>query len=168
MHPDLVPMHGFTRFDESLIVIDLLNTGIICRAREDLQACLAMSDRFAGHATDVEPLLGKYRATYLEQVRDPSVGALGDDQAQAAPHVHCPYRYQLAGHVHPALRPVLDTPATDHRHVMSLDLFGSANGARKAADRLLPVLRDRFGHPRDERAAEGRPAVGRHHGQVSR
>jgi transcriptional regulator with XRE-family HTH domain len=66
------PFHGFALFDDSLVLIDLFNTGLLSRGRKDVQAYRAVFDTLQAQATVIEPLLAKYQAIYLEQLRDPS------------------------------------------------------------------------------------------------
>jgi transcriptional regulator with XRE-family HTH domain len=65
------PVHGFTIFDESLVIIDLYNTGLISRGRGDLATYRTVFDILADQATDIEPLLAKYETMYLDQLRNP-------------------------------------------------------------------------------------------------
>jgi hypothetical protein len=66
---DIPPLHGFVLHDDKLIVIDAYNTGLISRGRSDVESYRRVFDEFEAHATDIEPLLDKYEALYVEQVR---------------------------------------------------------------------------------------------------
>jgi len=71
------PLHGFALFDDKLIIVDLYNTGLISRQRRDVESYLRLFDMFEGRATELEPILAKYQALYVEQLRRPSAGPAG-------------------------------------------------------------------------------------------
>jgi hypothetical protein len=78
--PDDVPaeiplLHGFTLFDESLVVIDLYSTGILSRSRRVVESYRRVFDGLIGSAVPIGSLLDKYEAYYLDllqQTRTPS------------------------------------------------------------------------------------------------
>lgn len=69
---DLAPMHGFTLLDDRLIIVDLYNTGLISRGRNDARQYRQVFDWFEGRAeTDIDPILARYEALYIESLRTP-------------------------------------------------------------------------------------------------
>ncbi|MFC7532283.1 helix-turn-helix domain-containing protein [Actinoplanes sp. GCM10030250] len=70
---DLPPLHGFTLLDDTLVVIDVYNTGLITRGRNDVGRYRQVFDLFRSNATEeVHPLLDKYEAHYIDQLRSRS------------------------------------------------------------------------------------------------
>lgn len=68
---DLPLLHGFFLFDDKLVVVDLYNTGLISRSRRDVQSYQRVFDTLSEQATDLEPLLDRYRALYIEMLQAP-------------------------------------------------------------------------------------------------
>jgi len=67
---DIPPLHGFTLFDDDLVVIDVYNTGLTARGRTDVANYRHVFDRFERQAvTDIGPILDRYEDLYLEQYR---------------------------------------------------------------------------------------------------
>ncbi|MEU4425865.1 helix-turn-helix transcriptional regulator [Actinoplanes sp. NPDC024001] len=67
---DLPPMHGFTLLDDTLVVIDVYNTGLTSRGRNDVELYRRVFDVFQSSATDeVGPMLDRYRTDYIDQLR---------------------------------------------------------------------------------------------------
>ena len=65
------PLHGFTLFDEALILIDAYNTGLTTRGRTDIKQYRQVFEEFQAHATtDVEPILARYEKLYLDQLNE--------------------------------------------------------------------------------------------------
>lgn len=65
-------LHGFTLFDDRLVVIDLYNTGLTSRGRTDVASYHHVFDGFERRATtDIGPVLDRYREAYIEQLRRP-------------------------------------------------------------------------------------------------
>ena len=70
-------LHGFSLFDDELVVVDLYNTGLTSRSHRDLQSYRRVFDTLDEQATDIEPFLDKYQALYIETLRSaPKVAAL--------------------------------------------------------------------------------------------
>jgi len=70
---DIPPLHGFTLYDDKLIVIDAYNTGLTTRGRADLEIYRRVFDDFQERATtDIEPVLAKYEELYVDQLRSQS------------------------------------------------------------------------------------------------
>jgi transcriptional regulator with XRE-family HTH domain len=68
---DIPPLHGFTLLDANLVVIDVYNTGLITRGPLDVATYRRVFDMFDARAVDaIEPILAKYEAFYLEQLRN--------------------------------------------------------------------------------------------------
>jgi transcriptional regulator with XRE-family HTH domain len=72
--PDSAPadvplLHGFTVFDDELVVIDLYNTGLISRSRRDVQTYHRVFTTLEEHATDIAPFLDRYETTYIEMLQ---------------------------------------------------------------------------------------------------
>jgi len=67
---DIPPLHGFTLFDDKLIVIDAYTSGLTTRGRADLASYRRVFDEFQERARmDIEPVLDKYESFYLDQLR---------------------------------------------------------------------------------------------------
>lgn len=63
------PLHGFTLFGDSLVVIDVYNTGLISRGRSDVRQYRQVFDLFdAVTAPDVNAILDAHEARYVEQL----------------------------------------------------------------------------------------------------
>lgn len=63
---DLPLLHGFTVFDDELVVIDLYNTGLISRSPRDVESYQRVFTTLEQHATDIAPFLDRYESTYIE------------------------------------------------------------------------------------------------------
>jgi transcriptional regulator with XRE-family HTH domain len=63
------PMHGFTLFDDKLVVIDIYNTGLISRGRKDVEIYHEIFETIHGSASPIEPLLDKYQALYVDAIQ---------------------------------------------------------------------------------------------------
>jgi len=66
---DLPLLHGFTVFDDELVVIDLYNAGLISRSRRDVESYRRVFATLEEHATDIAPFLDTYEATYIEMLQ---------------------------------------------------------------------------------------------------
>jgi transcriptional regulator with XRE-family HTH domain len=66
---ELAPIHGFTMLDDSMLIVDVFNTGILTRGRKDVESYRRVFDVFEGHAVPPEPLLDKYEAYYIDRLR---------------------------------------------------------------------------------------------------
>jgi transcriptional regulator with XRE-family HTH domain len=66
---EIAPVHGFSLLDEKLVVMDIFNTGLISRSRNDLESYRRVFDIFDQQASDVEPMLDKYHVYYLDKLR---------------------------------------------------------------------------------------------------
>ncbi len=66
----IAPVHGFVLLDDATVVVDLFNTCVLSRGRTDLRLYRAVFDAYEEHAvTDIEPILERYTAHYLELLR---------------------------------------------------------------------------------------------------
>ena len=63
------PMHGFTLLNDKMVEIDVYHTGLFSRGRQDVETYRQIFDMFRGDARDVGPVLDKYEALYLKQLR---------------------------------------------------------------------------------------------------
>lgn len=64
------PMPGVT--NEPTIVVDGFNTGLVSRGRDDARQYRQVFDWFEGRAeTDIDPILARYEALYIESLRTP-------------------------------------------------------------------------------------------------
>lgn len=64
------PLHGFTLFDDDLVVIDIYNTGLTARGRTDVAHYRHVFDQFRQQAiADIGPVLDRYETVYLELYR---------------------------------------------------------------------------------------------------
>ena len=63
------PMHGFVLHDDNLVIIDVYNTGLLSRSHKDVEGYHRVFRIFEEHATDIGPILDKYQALYIEQLR---------------------------------------------------------------------------------------------------
>ena len=69
---DVPPMHGFTLLDDRMVIVDLYNTGLITRGRNDARQYRQVFDWFEGRAeADTDPMLARYEALYIERLRAP-------------------------------------------------------------------------------------------------
>jgi transcriptional regulator with XRE-family HTH domain len=60
------PMHGFVVLDDSMIIIDVYNTGLTSRGRSDAEQYRRVFDVFEEHArTDIEPILRIHEELYV-------------------------------------------------------------------------------------------------------
>lgn len=68
--PSSVPaMHGFTLLDDTMVIIDVYNTGLISRGRMDAEIYRSIFETFEGEAVALEPIIEKYESFYVEQLR---------------------------------------------------------------------------------------------------
>ncbi|MFI6076282.1 helix-turn-helix domain-containing protein [Actinoplanes sp. NPDC051343] len=65
----LAPMHGFMVVDDSLLIVDVFNTGLLSRSRTDIASYRRIFDIFAGQAGPPESLLDKYESYYIDRLR---------------------------------------------------------------------------------------------------
>ncbi|WP_083448687.1 helix-turn-helix domain-containing protein [Actinoplanes rectilineatus] len=66
---EVPPLHGFTMLDDDLVIIDVYNTGLTSRGRNDVERYRQVFDLFQGSATgDLSPVLDKYRKLYIGQL----------------------------------------------------------------------------------------------------
>jgi transcriptional regulator with XRE-family HTH domain len=63
------PMHGFTLLDDKMVEIDVYHTGLFSRGRKDVEVYRQIFDLFRGDAREIGPVLDKYEALYLDQLR---------------------------------------------------------------------------------------------------
>lgn len=68
---DIPLLHGFSLFDDGLVVVDLYNTGLVSRSRRDAESYRRVFDTLQEHATGIEPALDKYQALYIEMLQTP-------------------------------------------------------------------------------------------------
>jgi transcriptional regulator with XRE-family HTH domain len=67
------PLHGFNLFDDTMVIIDVYNTGLVSRGRNDAVRYREVFDAFEESAAgDSGPILEKYEERYIEQLRRPS------------------------------------------------------------------------------------------------
>ncbi|MEV6847527.1 helix-turn-helix transcriptional regulator [Actinoplanes sp. NPDC051411] len=69
--PDGAPMtipalHGFTLFDEEMVIVDIYNTGLISRGRRDVAIYHQVFGLNLDRAVPIGPVLDKYQALYIE------------------------------------------------------------------------------------------------------
>jgi transcriptional regulator with XRE-family HTH domain len=63
------PLHGFTLFDDDMVVIDVYTTGLVSRSSADVQQYRQVFELFWDVATDdIGPLCDRYEAYYIEQL----------------------------------------------------------------------------------------------------
>ncbi|MBB4744983.1 transcriptional regulator with XRE-family HTH domain [Actinoplanes octamycinicus] len=75
----LPPLHGFTVYDEDMVVIDAFNTGLLSRGGGVVRQYRHVFDLFRQVATtDIEPILDRYRTWYLAQLTDDGGGQSSD------------------------------------------------------------------------------------------
>jgi hypothetical protein len=64
------PMHGFVIYDDSFLVIDSYNTGLISHGRSDVAQYRFLFEYFSAKATsNVAPIFDRYRKIHLDQLR---------------------------------------------------------------------------------------------------
>jgi transcriptional regulator with XRE-family HTH domain len=66
---DLAPMHGFSMLDETMVILDVFNTGILTRGRQDIAGYRRVFDVFEAHAVPAEPLLDQAEAYFLDRIQ---------------------------------------------------------------------------------------------------
>lgn len=67
---ELVPVNGFELFDDRLVEVDLLNTGLTTRGAADVALYRRAFDAYADQATtDIGPILDRYMDHYLDLIR---------------------------------------------------------------------------------------------------
>lgn len=66
---ELPPMHGFAMLDESMVILDIFNTGILTRSRKDIESYRRVFDVFETHAVAPGDFLDKYEAYYIDRLR---------------------------------------------------------------------------------------------------
>jgi transcriptional regulator with XRE-family HTH domain len=77
--PDIAPvelplLHNFMLFDDKFVMIDLYNTGLTSRSRNDVESYRKVFDAFAEHAVDISPLLDRYELQYIESLHRTRMG----------------------------------------------------------------------------------------------
>lgn len=72
---EIPPVHGFVILDESMVVIDLYNTGILTRGRRDVESYRRVFDLFDANAVRPEEFLEKYESYHLDRLRARRSGA---------------------------------------------------------------------------------------------
>jgi len=66
----LPPMHSFNIYDDEIVMIELLNTGIISQGKADIRAYRSAFDSFRSQATvEIDPILDEYLEVYLDEAR---------------------------------------------------------------------------------------------------
>ncbi|MEU4238700.1 helix-turn-helix transcriptional regulator [Actinoplanes sp. NPDC026619] len=76
MLPDDAPvgvplMHGFSLYDDTLVVVDLFNTGLISRSRRDVESYRQVFDILDEQTVDIGPILDRYESSYIEMLQKP-------------------------------------------------------------------------------------------------
>jgi transcriptional regulator with XRE-family HTH domain len=66
---ELPPMHGFTMLDDSMVVLDIFNTGILTRNRKDVESYRRIFESFEANAVPPGPLLDKYENFFIDRLR---------------------------------------------------------------------------------------------------
>jgi transcriptional regulator with XRE-family HTH domain len=66
---ELPPLHGFWVQDDSMVILDVFNTGILTRGHKDVEIYNRAFEIFQASAVGVEPLLDKYEAYYIDRLR---------------------------------------------------------------------------------------------------
>jgi transcriptional regulator with XRE-family HTH domain len=67
---EVPPLHGFTLYDDRMVLIDVFSTGLSSRARADLASYRTVFDRYERHvAADSSPILRRYREYYIDRLR---------------------------------------------------------------------------------------------------
>lgn len=65
-------LHSFTLLDDKLVIIDLFNTGLTSRGRQELDSYRRVFDLLEEHAVDIGPVLDEYQARYVDLLRGPA------------------------------------------------------------------------------------------------
>jgi transcriptional regulator with XRE-family HTH domain len=65
---DVPPLHGFTLIDNSLVIVDAYNAGLVSGGRKDIESYRRVFESFAAQASPVEPVLDKYETYYIERL----------------------------------------------------------------------------------------------------
>lgn len=66
---EIPPLHGFTLLDDNMVIIDVYNTGLTSRGRNDVDRYRQVFDLFLTSAIDdLAPLLDKYQRYYADQL----------------------------------------------------------------------------------------------------
>lgn len=60
------PLHGFTLFDHEMVAIDIYNTGLLSRGREDIEIYHQIFDMNHDNAEPIAPYLDRYQALYID------------------------------------------------------------------------------------------------------
>jgi hypothetical protein len=69
--PASIPLlHGFTLYDEDLVVVDLYNTGLISRSHNDIESYRYVFGLLDERATAAEPFLDRYESIYIAMLRE--------------------------------------------------------------------------------------------------
>jgi transcriptional regulator with XRE-family HTH domain len=66
---ELPPLHGFWVQDDSMVILDVFNTGILTRGHKDVEIYNRAFEIFQTSAVGVESLLDKYEAYYIDRLR---------------------------------------------------------------------------------------------------
>jgi transcriptional regulator with XRE-family HTH domain len=72
---ELPPMHGFALLDDSMVFLDVFNTGALTRGRKDIASYGRVFEIFERHAGPPGPLLDRYEAYYIDRLRTRRSGA---------------------------------------------------------------------------------------------
>ena len=74
---EIIPMHGFDLFDDRVVEVELINTGLATRGRSDVRLYRQVFDAFEEQATaEIDPILDRYLELYLELSRPSRRGPL--------------------------------------------------------------------------------------------
>lgn len=65
----LPPMHGFVLFDDSMVILDAFNTGILSRGGKDVATYRRVFEIFEQLAVPPEPFLDRYETHFLQRFR---------------------------------------------------------------------------------------------------
>jgi transcriptional regulator with XRE-family HTH domain len=73
--PDGAPMtipalHGFTLFDEDMVIVDIYNTGLLSRGRRDIEIYHQIFGMNRDRSVPIGPVLDKYQALYIDALAD--------------------------------------------------------------------------------------------------
>ncbi|MFD0525672.1 DUF5753 domain-containing protein [Paractinoplanes durhamensis] len=60
------PLHGFTLFDQEMVVIDIYNTGLLSRGRRDIEIYHQIFEMNHDSAEPIAPYLDRYQALYID------------------------------------------------------------------------------------------------------
>jgi hypothetical protein len=66
---ELAPMHGFVLLDDSMLIVDIFNSGILSRNGADIASYTRVFEVFEAQSEPPGPMLDKYEAYYLDRVR---------------------------------------------------------------------------------------------------